>query len=195
MFDFEKNLTVIENSVTSLDHDLYQLLLADCIKSIQSGHKIVISGLGKNIPVCEKFVGSMNSVGLDAAFLHTSGAFHGDLGIVKDGDIVILLSKSGKTSESLVLADKLKLRNITTWALTFETEPNLSKKVDRAIILSLEQEGGPWNTMPMNSVIVYLFILQGLIIDLVNSFGVTLSEFKSNHPGGGIGEKLAQYKA
>lgn len=53
MFDFEKNLTVIENSVTSLDHDLYLLLLADCIKSIQSGHKIVISGLGKNIPVCE----------------------------------------------------------------------------------------------------------------------------------------------
>ncbi len=62
--------------------------------------------------------------------------------------------------------------------------------MDKAITLTLEQEGGPWNIMPMNSVVVYLFILQGVIIDLVNKLGITLTDFKANHPGGGIGQKL-----
>ena len=190
-FDFKENLRVIEDSVSSLDNGCYSALLDDCLQAIHSGNKIIVSGLGKNTPVCEKFVSSMNAVGLNAAFLHTSEAFHGDLGIVKSGDVVIILSKSGKTPESLVLADKLRSRNINSWAFTFETEPELSNRVQKTIKLSLEYEGGPWNIMPMNSTVVSLFILQGLIIDIVNALGITLKDFKANHPGGGIGKKLA----
>lgn len=188
LFDFNKNLSVIANSVASLDKSCYSSLLDDCLDALRAGNKIIVSGLGKNTPVCEKFVSSMNAVSLNAAFLHTSEAFHGDLGIVKNGDVVIILSKSGKTPESLVLADKLKAREIISWAFTFETEPELSNRVQKTIKLSLEQEGGPWNIMPMNSTVVTLFILQGLIIDMVNSFELTLDDFKVNHPGGGIGK-------
>ncbi len=191
LFDFNKNLSVIANSVASLDKSCYSSLLDDCLDALRAGNKIIVSGLGKNTPVCEKFVSSMNAVSLNAAFLHTSEAFHGDLGIVKNGDVVIILSKSGKTPESLVLADKLKAREIISWAFTFETEPELSNRVQKTIKLSLEQEGGPWNIMPMNSTVVTLFILQGLIIDMVNSFELTLDDFKVNHPGGGIGKKLS----
>jgi arabinose-5-phosphate isomerase len=155
-FDFEKNLSVIARSVASMDMSCYGSLVEDCLDALKAGRRIIVSGLGKNVPVCEKFVSSMRSVGLDAAFIHTSDAFHGDLGIVKEGDVVIILSKSGKTPESL----------------------------------HLEQEGGPWNIMPMNSTIVYLFILQGIVIDLVNRLGIKLKDFKTNHPGGGIGQKL-----
>lgn len=190
-FDFKKNIATIEKSVASLNYDCYRQLLSECLHAIHSGNKIVISGLGKNRPVCEKFVSSMNSVGLNAAFLHTSEAFHGDFGLVKDGDVVIVLSKSGKTPETLLLVDKLKQKpSIALWAFTFESRTELSQKVNRSICLSLDEEGGPWNIMPMNSTIVTLFILQGLIIDLVNSLGITLNDFKANHPGGGIGQKL-----
>jgi len=191
LFDFEKNLNVVANSVASLEKRCYLELLEDCLNALRSGNKIVVSGLGKNTPVCEKFVSSMNAVSLNSAFIHTGEAFHGDLGIVKDGDVVIILSKSGKTPESLVLADRLKSRNIISWAFTFEIEPELSNRVQKTIKLSLEQEGGPWNVMPMNSTVVSLFILQGLIIDIVNSIGLTLNDFRINHPGGGIGKKLA----
>lgn len=190
-FDFDKNLSVIANSVKSLDKNCYSLLLNDCLSALSAGHKIIVSGLGKNTHVCEKFVNSMNAVSLNAAFLHTSEAFHGDLGIVKDGDVVIILSKSGKTPESLALADKLKTRDIISWAFTFEAEPELSNRVQKTIKLSLEQEGGPWNIMPMNSTVVTLIILQALIIDMVNSIGLSLNDFKVNHPGGGIGKKLS----
>ena len=193
-FDFNKNLTVIANSVASLDKECYSELVSDCLCALRSGNKIIVSGLGKNAPICEKFVSSMNAVSFNAAFLHTCEAFHGDLGIVKEGDVVIILSKSGKTPESLVLADKLKTRDVVSWAFTFESEPELSNRVQKSIRLSLEQEGGPWNVMPMNSTVISLFILQGIIIDLVNSQGVTLNDFKSNHPGGGIGKKLSNNK-
>ncbi len=69
----------------------------------------------------------MRSVGLDALFIHTSEAFHGDLGIVKEGDVVIVLSKSGRTPESLQFADKLKTKKIISWTITFENEPLLSE--------------------------------------------------------------------
>lgn len=189
-FDFLQNIGVIERSVASLNDELYCNLVEDCLHALCNNKKIIISGLGKNIPVCEKFVSSMRSVGLDTSFIHTSEAFHGDLGIIKEGDVVIVLSKSGKTPESLHFAEKLKTRKIISWAMTFENEPSLSTKVDKAITLSLEQEGDPWNIMPMNSTVVYLVILQGIIIDLVNKLGITLKDFKANHPGGGIGQKL-----
>lgn len=190
-FDFSKNLRIIENSVASLDENCYSALLNDCLEAQLSGRKVIVTGLGKNVPICEKFVSSMNAVGLNSAFIHTSEAFHGDIGIVKDGDIVIILSKSGKTPESLILAGKLRPRKIISWAFTFETETELSNLVQKTIRLSLEHEGGPWNIMPMNSTIVSLFILQGLIIDMVNSLGISLNDFKANHPGGGIGKKLS----
>lgn len=74
------------------------------------------------MPICEKFVGSMVSMGLDACFLHTNSAVHGDMGIVKDGDMVILLTKSGETEESVYLARLLMERRINMWLLTFSRE-------------------------------------------------------------------------
>ena len=73
------------------------------IATLERGNKLVFSGLGKNVPICEKVVGTLNSVGLASAFLHTNSAVHGDLGVVRDGDLVIILTKSGETSESVHL--------------------------------------------------------------------------------------------
>lgn len=188
---FKENVRIVEEALSSLDDCLYSKLLEDCLKTLRNGKKIVVSGLGKNVPVCEKFVASMASLGLDAAFIHTCEAFHGDLGVIKEGDVIIILSKSGGTPESLLLADKLQEKNIIQWAMTFEEEPNLSRKVDHALLLKLRHEGDPWNIMPMNSTIIELFVLQMLIVDLANCFGITLPVFKANHPGGGIGKELS----
>ena len=78
-------------------------LISDCEYTLKSGHKVIASGLGKNVPICEKFEGTMLSAGMDAQFLHTNSAVHGDMGVVKDGDMVILLTKSGETEESVNL--------------------------------------------------------------------------------------------
>ena len=108
---FKDVMETITRSVDSMDTAVFEQLLTECECTLRSGHKVVVSGLGKNVPVGEKFVGTMNSLGLDACFMNTNTAVHGDLGMVKPNDLVIILTKSGETIESVYLASLLKQRN------------------------------------------------------------------------------------
>lgn len=187
---FDDILNTIESSIHSLDIDIFNTLVDHCIKCIDSGGKIIASGLGKNVPICEKFVGTMNSLGMDARFLHTNTAIHGDLGIVGEHDIVLLLSKSGNTSESVLLANYLVERGTETWLLSFNHDCKLASILKNQLILSLKNEGDAWNIVPNNSTSVYLILLQGIAMQICERRGVTLDDFRRNHPGGGIGAKL-----
>jgi thiamine kinase-like enzyme len=100
----------VTTALKSIDIQQMDSLITDCERTIRSGHKIIASGLGKNVPICEKFVGTMLSLGMDANFLHTNTAVHGDMGMVRPGDLVILLSKSGETKETIYLKELLETR-------------------------------------------------------------------------------------
>ena len=126
---FEKQLEVLGESVRSLDEGEFRRWVDEAVKTLESGHRFVVSGLGKNVPICDKFVGSMVSMGLDACFLHTNSAVHGDMGVVKDGDMVIVLTKSGETAESVYLVEKLKERSISLWLLSFAEKSTLAETV------------------------------------------------------------------
>lgn len=88
-------VNTIEDSLESIDENLYEQIIEECVNTLKNGGKIIASGLGKNVPICEKFVGTLNSLGIDARFLHTNTAVHGDLGMVGKKDIVFLLTKGG----------------------------------------------------------------------------------------------------
>lgn len=165
-------------------------MVKTAVETIDSGKKIIVSGLGKNVPICEKFVGSMVSMGFDACFLHTNSAVHGDMGLVKDGDMVIMLTKSGETSESIYLTRLLKERHIHMWLITFCNESTLTKEISNHIVLNLSHEGDLWNIMPNNSTTLNLILLQGLAMMIAKEKQLRLDEFKRNHPGGHIGEIL-----
>ncbi len=187
---FEKQLKELDYSIHSLDENIFERWVDEAVKTLENGHKIIASGLGKNVPICEKFVGSMVSMGLDACFLHTNSAVHGDMGIVKDGDMVILLTKSGETEETVYLARLLMKRRINMWLLTFSGESILVKEVPNSIILELRHEGDLWNIMPNNSTTVNLIMLQGLAMVVANKMNLEIGQFKRNHPGGQIGRRL-----
>ena len=187
---FKGVLKTIQRAVESLDGDIFEQLVDECRQVIESGHKVIVSGLGKNVPVCDKFVGTMNSLGLPACFMNTNSAVHGDLGLVKPGDLVIVLTKSGETIESVYLTNLLKKRRADIWLLTFRRESTLTREIPKHIILDLEHEGDPWDIVPNNSTTMNLIILQGLAITLAERMGVQLHDFKENHPGGYIGEQL-----
>lgn len=173
-----------------MDDEVFKDLMKDSLRALRNGNKIVTSGLGKNVPICNKFVGTMLSFGLNATFIHTNTAVHGDLGAVHDGDLVILLSKSGETIESIYLMEQLSFRNVTTWALSFNAESTLVQMTEKSLILSLDNEGDKWNIVPNNSTTLNLMVLQALAIMLADKMDVKLDEFKKNHPGGYIGVQL-----
>lgn len=192
---FEKQLQTIKNALYSMDDALFRKLVNQAVDTLNQNGKIIVSGLGKNVPICEKFVGSMVSLGMEAYFLHTNSAVHGDLGLVKEGDLVVLLSKSGETTESVYLAELLKKRNANLWLLTFEKESTLTHKISNSLILDLDHEGDLWNIMPNNSTTINLMVLQGLLMEIAKKKEIQLEAFKENHPGGHIGEILSQMYA
>ncbi len=187
---FEKLLSIIDTSIHSIDEKTFNTLVEDCVGALKKGNKIIVSGLGKNVPICEKFVGSMSSLGLNAQFLHTNSAVHGDMGIVKDDDVIIILTKSGETEESIYLSRLLKNRKAIQWLLTFEQESTLTKEIEKCLILDLEHEGDMWNIMPNNSTTLNLIVLQAVAMQVAEKMGLTIEDFKRNHPGGHIGELL-----
>lgn len=188
---FEKQLQEIDSSIHSIDEHEFVRLVKEASETLKAGHKVVVSGLGKNVPICEKFVGSMVSLGLDACFLHTNSAVHGDMGIVKDGDLVLLLTKSGETQESVYLAKLLQERDVNLWLLSFEEKSLLAEMIPNHIILKLSHEGDLWNIMPNNSTTLNLIVLQGLAMQVAKEQGLTVEDFRRNHPGGHIGQVLS----
>ena len=187
---FEKQLAELEHAIHSLDERVFGRWVDEAVAVLEAGHKIVVSGLGRNFPICEKFVGSMVSMGLDACFLHTNSAVHGDMGVVKTGDMVIILSKSGETSESIYLTKLLKEREVDLWLLTFVQDSTLTGEIPDHIVVDLEHEGDLWNIVPNNSTTVNLIILQGLAMMIAKKKGLDIGSFKRNHPGGHIGVVL-----
>ena len=187
-------MRIITSSLESLDDTAWEKLTKRCVEILQNNGKIFASGLGKNAPICEKFVGTLNSFGIDARFLHSNAAAHGDLGMVNKNDLVIILSKSGNTAESVDLAKYLINRGTEIWLVTFNKESKLTRLVKNQILLHLEHEGDQWNVSPNNSTMVNLVLLQGLAIELSKRLGIKLGDFQINHPGGGIGEILENYK-
>lgn len=187
---FKNQMETITQAVESLNEEIFNQLTDECELTLKKGNKIIVSGLGKNVPVCDKFVGTMNSLGMDANFMNTNTAVHGDLGMVKEGDLVIILTKSGETAESIYLTSLLKKRNANLWLLSFKDNSILAREIPKHIILNLKHEGDAWDIIPNNSTTVNLIILQGLAITLSERLGVTLQDFKENHPGGHIGKQL-----
>lgn len=191
---FEKQLAEFDHSIHSINEKKFAKWVDEAVETLKSGHKIIVSGLGKNVPICEKFVGSMVSMGLDAYFLHTNSAVHGDMGIVKDGDMLIVLTKSGETAETIYLVRLLQeqKRKINMWLLTFVKNSTLTKEMTNSVVLDLQHEGDLWNMMPNNSTTMNLIVLQGLAMMIANRMGLEIGQFKKNHPGGHIGELLKE---
>ena len=188
--DFDHTLRILTGGVRSLDPREFEALEQDAVATLARGNKLVFSGLGKNVPICEKVVGTLNSVGLAGAFMHTNSAVHGDLGVVRDGDLVVIITKSGETSESVHLSRLLNKRACTQWLLTFNRDSILHREIPKRVVLDLEHEGDGWNILPNNSTVLTLIVLQGLAMALVEHFGVPVDVLHANHPGGAIGAKL-----
>lgn len=188
---FQETMDTLNRAMESMDSDVFTRLTDHCTEVLRKGNRVVASGLGKNVPVCEKFVGTMVSLGLEAGFMHSNSAIHGDLGLVRDGDLVIVLTKSGETAESIYLVQQLQLRRAEIWLLSFTPVSTLTKMLkENCLILDLDHEGDIWNISPSNSTTVNLIVLQGLAWEIARKMGCTLERFRQNHPGGHIGDLL-----
>ena len=129
---------VIDTEASSI-LGLKELLTDDFEKVVNlilnSKGNVVVSGIGKSANIAQKIVATLNSTGTTAVFMHAADAIHGDLGMIRDEDIVIIISKSGETPEIKVLKPLIKIRNNKLVAIVGNTNSFLAAQADAFIHL------------------------------------------------------------
>lgn len=163
--------------------------LAVINESVTAGKKLVLMGVGKSHYVAHKLAASFMSTGVTAIFVHPSEALHGDLGSIREGDVVLLFSKSGGTSELLGLMPFLKGRNKII-AILGDLNSPIARQCDFVIDASVEKEACPINMLPTASTTAALAIGDALVSCLAEDQGFTKQTFAGYHPGGSIGKRL-----
>ncbi len=160
------------------------------LQSLKGGGKIVVAGVGKNLPIGQKIASTMTSTGSPAVFLHPSDAMHGELGIVSEGDALIALSYSGESEELTHLIPAVRRKNVAIIAITGDTESSLAKLSDEVIAVEITQEACPFNLAPTTSTTVTLAVGDALAMVLLEARGFQREDYAKLHPGGAIGRTL-----
>ncbi len=156
----------------------------------QSKGRVVISGIGKSAIVGQKIVSTFNSTGTPALFMHAADAIHGDLGMVQQDDVVILISKSGDSPEVKVLVPLIKNFGNTLIAITGNLQGYLANNADIIINSTVEQEACPNNLAPTTSTTAQMVMGDALAVALMELKGFNTADFARYHPGGNLGKRL-----
>ncbi|MBE6342194.1 MAG: KpsF/GutQ family sugar-phosphate isomerase [Lentimicrobiaceae bacterium] len=157
---------------------------------LKSKGNVVVSGIGKSANIAQKIVATLNSTGTTAVFMHAADAIHGDLGIIRDDDIVIIISKSGETPEIKVLTPLIKIRKNKLVAIVGNTKSYLAAEADYVLDTTVPHEACPNNLAPTASTTAQLVMGDALAIALLKCRGFSSEDFAKFHPGGALGKRL-----
>lgn len=152
--------------------------------------RIVVAGIGKSGLVGKKMVATFASTGTPSFFLHPTEAFHGDLGMLKPIDVVILISYSGETDDVNKLIPSLKNFGNKIIAMTGNENSTLARYADIVLNISIEREACPNNLAPTTSSLVTMALGDALAIALIKARDFRSEDFALYHPGGSLGRKL-----
>ena len=152
--------------------------------------RLVISGIGKSAIVAQKIVATLNSTGTPALFMHAADAIHGDLGMIQQEDVVMLISKSGDSPEIKVLSSLIKSFGNTFIGMVGNTQSYLALQSDIVLNTTVEQEACPNNLAPTTSTTVQMVMGDALAVCLMELKGFNSDDFAKFHPGGILGKKL-----
>lgn len=152
--------------------------------------RVVVTGIGKSGLVGQKMVATFASTGTPSFYLHPTEAFHGDLGMLKPIDVVILISNSGETDDVIKLLPSLKSFGNTIIAMTGNPHSTLAQHANLTLNIGVEREACPNNLAPTTSTLVTMALGDALAIALINARGFKTEDFARFHPGGSLGRKL-----
>jgi arabinose-5-phosphate isomerase len=152
--------------------------------------RVVCIGMGKSGHIATKIAATMASTGTPAFFVHPGEASHGDLGMVTDSDVVLLLSNSGETEEVLTIIPFLKRQGNALIAMTGNPRSTLARDADVHIDASVSGEACPLGLAPTASTTAALVLGDALAIALLEAHGFTAEDFARSHPAGALGRRL-----
>ena len=153
--------------------------------------RVIVSGMGKSGLVGRKIAATLSSTGTPAYFVHPAEASHGDLGMISPDDVVLCLSNSGETQELADIIGYTRRHHIPVVSITSGGDSTLAKASDITLVLPPAPEACPLGLAPTTSTTMQLALGDALAVALMARRGFTAEEFKSFHPGGKLGNRLA----
>lgn len=153
------------------------------------GH-VIVTGMGKSGHIAHKVAATLASTGTPAFFVHPAEASHGDLGMIRGGDLLIALSNSGETEEILRLLPIIKRMGIGLIAITGQPQSNLATYADLHLNASVDKEACPLGLAPTASTSAQLAMGDALALAVAQARGFTPDDFARSHPGGALGRRL-----
>lgn len=179
----------LKEMASQIDANFSQAIIA-IQSALENRGKVVVIGVGKSGNIGHKIAATMNSTGATAVVLNTQNALHGDLGLLRDGDVVLALSYSGETPELLDLLPFVRSFDVKIIALCGKNGSSLSEASDLTLDTSVAREACPLNLAPTSSSTAMLVMGDALAMVLLESRGFTESDFARYHPGGSLGRAL-----
>ncbi len=176
----------VERLVSRIDDEFEQAVR--CILNCTA--RVVITGMGKSGHIGRKIAATLASTGTPAFFMHPAEAFHGDLGMVTEKDVVIAISNSGESSEIVNILPIIRRIGATVIAMSGRRESSLSENSDYFLDISVEQEACPLGLAPTASTTATLAMGDALAVALMSARNFTSQDFAMFHPGGALGRKL-----
>ena len=157
---------------------------------LQATGRVVVMGMGKSGHIGRKIAATLASTGTVAMFVHPAEASHGDLGMIKNTDVALVLSNSGESEEIIVLLPLLQRQGVPIVAITAGADSTLAKHALAVLDCSVEKEACPLNLAPTASTAAQLAIGDALAMALLDARGFQADDFARSHPGGALGRKL-----
>jgi len=152
--------------------------------------KIIVIGIGKSGHVGNKMAATFASLGTPAFFLHAGDAVHGDLGMIGNEDVCILVSYSGNSKELVEILKPIKRIDAKTISITGKPDSILAKQTDLHLDIGVRVEADPLGLAPTSSSTATLVLGDALAITVMENRGFKEKDFADRHPGGMLGKKL-----
>ena len=157
---------------------------------LEATGRVVVMGMGKSGHIGRKIAATLASTGTVAMFVHPAEASHGDLGMIKNTDVALVLSNSGESEEIIVLLPLLQRQGVPIVAITAGADSTLAKHALAVLDCSVEKEACPLNLAPTASTAAQLAMGDALAMALLDARGFQADDFARSHPGGALGRKL-----
>ncbi len=183
---FQDEAQAILNLIPKLDDNFTKAI--ELI--IESKGKLILTGVGKSGHIGAKIASTMASTGTPAFFVNPLDAFHGDLGMIGKGDVVLAISNSGQTDELLRFIPLLKERNIPIISMSGNPASLLAKYSDCHLDISVQREACPLNLAPTSSTTATLAMGDAIACALMTVRNFQAKDFAQFHPGGSLGRRL-----
>lgn len=183
-----KEASCLREASSKINDDFFSAV--QYILKMKPENQILLSGIGKSAAVAKKIASSLNSIGIKAFFLHCTEVLHGDWGIYRKGDLVIVFSKSGSGSELIQFLSFLKTFNAKILAVAGNLNSPLAKQAEWVLDASVKEEADPLGIIPTSSTTLAMALGDALVAALVQARNFKKTDFAVFHPGGQLGKNL-----